>query len=337
MVAAAALALILLCPAGLIAQSGPAGPATGPQQFTMTVTSNVPGSEVHLDGIAAGKTGGGAEGGPLRLRATAGLHNIRVSAPGFADWSRRIDLGSDLTIDAQLARAAGPDAYSVMVTASVDGAAVTVDGYRLISGAPVRVTVPAGTHEFRVSLQGYNDWSRRVDVGSDTTLRADLVPAQYNLKVVSNVDGAEVTLSSVETQGPPFRDVTTGTVPFDTRLGSGTYLITVTAGGYLPFTTTVTLRADQTVTATLLPSQATVELVLPERFRNPYDRNYLSRIEWYVDGERVSGSSGAAIRVTAGSHEIRIVSGGLSITGRFVLQAGRVYRLEPTLGLRLVQ
>jgi len=74
---------------------------------------------------------------------------------------------------------------------------------------------------------------------------------------------------------------------------------------------------------------------VPERFRDPYDRNWVSRIEWYVDGQKYTGGNGATIRVTAGAHDIRLVAGGLSISGRYMLQAGQTYRLEPTLQLEL--
>lgn len=328
-----AAGLILTAASAVQAQSGPLGPITNqPQTYTVEFSSNVPGVAVYVDGVSAGTA---ASGGPLSVLLAAGRHDIRLSATGFEDWSRRIDISSDLTVDAQLVPAAGSNVYSVMVSSNVDGAAVFVDGFQLLSGAPVRVSLTAGSHAFRVSLTGYQEWTGTIDVSSDTTVRAELKPGDYKLSVVSNVPGAQLTLSRIGDQSPPFTKLTAGITPFDTTLAGGNYILTLTAGGYLPYTTTVTVAGNVSVHAVMIPSEATIELVVPQRFRNPYEPNYVSHVEWYVDGRKYDAGNGASIRVTAGTHDIRLVAGGLSISGRYVFQAGQSYRLEPTLQLEL--
>ncbi len=328
-----AAGLILTAASALQAQSGPLGPITNrPQTYTVKLNSSVPGANVYVDGVSAGIAG---SGGPLSVTLAAGRHDIRFSATGFNDWTRRIDVASDLTVDAQLVPAAGSNVYSVMVSSNVDGAAVFVDSYQLLSGAPVRVSLTGGSHAFRVSLPGYQDWNSTIDISSDTTVRAELKPANYRFTVVATVPRAQLTLSRIGDQSPPFTKLESGVTPYETSLAGGSYILTVTADGYLPYTTTVTVAGDVTVNAIMVPSEATIELVVPERFRDPYDRNWVSRIEWYVDGQKYTGGNGATIRVTAGAHDIRLVAGGLSISGRYMLQAGQTYRLEPTLQLEL--
>ncbi len=336
------LLVLALFPA--VAQSA-ANPPGGnqPETFAVRFTSNVPGAGVFVDGVPVQWTSSSdsngapaaSSGAIIEARLSAGRHDIRMAATGFEDWNRTIVIGSPITVNATLVPTKGAHVHSVVISANINGASVSVDGYELPQGTPVRVSLSDGSHSVRVSRYGYTDWTQTFDLAADTTVRADLSPASYTLNVISNISGASVTISEITTDAPPFQKMPSGTVPYRITLGAGSYIITLTANGYLPFTTTVTLAADQTVRAVMIPAVATIELSVPDRYRNPFDRNYVSRIEWYVDGQRHVGVNGSSIQVAAGAHDIRLVSGGFSISGRFVFQAGRVYRLEPELRLRL--
>ncbi|HUX11961.1 MAG TPA: PEGA domain-containing protein [Spirochaetia bacterium] len=336
--------LLVLAVFPAVAQSTANAPAGNqPETFAVTFTSNVPGAGVFVDGVPVQRVGpadaiapaAGTRGTPVEAQLSVGRHDIRFAATGFEDWNRTIEVRSVMTVDATLVPAKGANVHSVMISANINGASVSVDGYELAQGTPVRVSLSAGTHSVRVSRDGYTDWTKTFDLATDTIVRADLSPADYALNVISNVSGAVVTISEITSSSPPFQKTQSGSVPYHLTLGGGSYIITLTADGYLPFTTTVTLTADETVRAVMIPAVATIELSVPDRYRNPFDPKYLGRIEWYVDGQRYAGVSGSSIQVTSGAHDIRLVSGGFSISGRFVFQAGRVYRLEPALQLRL--
>ncbi len=321
--------LFILAGAGAFAQAGAVAPGRAPFNsggpYPVQFLSNVNGARVYVDGNYMGTT-------DITRPVQAGNHGIRISADGYADWNRTIFVNGEMKVRAQLVPTGSnqqPPArsYTLTITANINGAAVEVDGAQLRGGTPVRVTLAPGNHRIRVSANGYGEWTRTIDLNRNESLQAYLQPRSYTLRVLSNVAGARVIVSNAQN----------GNAPYQTQVPGGYYTITVTAPGYLAFTTTVTMDSDQTIRAVLRGGWATVELVLPERYRNPFVNNPFNQIEWYVDGKRQHGKNDRSIEVSPGTHTIRIVSGGLSIEERYVLQAGETYRLSPRIELDVRQ
>ena len=63
--------------------------------------SHPSGAEITLDGAYVGNT-------PSALALTAGSHQIEMSLPGFAQWTRKIDIlpGSNLSVAATMQKPA---------------------------------------------------------------------------------------------------------------------------------------------------------------------------------------------------------------------------------------
>jgi hypothetical protein len=179
---------------------------------TLTIRSTVSGAEVRIDGRVVGKT-------PLDapLRVNAGAVEIEVSAEGFEPFRRRVELaeGNTSTIAVELVRVVGPGV--VHIRSPNVGAMVDVDGQP--SGTtPLDLTLPAGTHELRVSKAGFVPWRSTVLVaaGQNKEINADLAAEPGLLSrwwfwtgVGAVVAGGVVTYAAVTTEKKP----PTGSIP----------------------------------------------------------------------------------------------------------------------------
>jgi len=194
---------------------------------TLSVTSSPAGADVYLDGVQKGTTPVSITGVPT------GFHLIRVTMPGYEDYSSRVFTPIDKTVHASLKVRSGsttipptlpttitttittipttvpitvptgqvpPNARtgSLSVTSSPAGAEVYLDGVQK-GTTPVTITgVSTGLHMIRVTLPGYEDYSTRVITPNDRTVHANLkVVRTGTLSVTSNPVGADVYLDGV--------------------------------------------------------------------------------------------------------------------------------------------
>jgi hypothetical protein len=114
----------------------------------------------------------------------------------------------------------------LMVTSTVQGAEVWVDGQR-IGAVPFTGYLPVGRHEIRVVADNYDPFVRRKDIetGLTTRIEATLVPGTGTVEVMASPTGAMVSIDGAE-QGP---------APL--RIGAispGRHRWTVAAVGYEP-------------------------------------------------------------------------------------------------------
>nr|WP_320162481.1 PEGA domain-containing protein [uncultured Methanoregula sp.] len=124
---------------------------------------------------------------------------------------------------------------TVSVTSSPDHALVYVDG--VYQGkAPLTVTLYPGSHTFRLSLSGYNDYTTTVYVngGTSQALSAIMSPAVYGSVAITSMPGATVYMDS-NTQGkiPSSGVLTLNNIP------NGNHLFKLTASGYNDWMNTV--------------------------------------------------------------------------------------------------
>ena len=63
---------------------------------------------------------------------------------------------------------------SVAVTSTPDGADITVDD-KFVGSTPSTLKLPAGKHTVKVSVKGYQDWSRDIEVGAGSDVKLNAV------------------------------------------------------------------------------------------------------------------------------------------------------------------
>ena len=94
----AALLVLVTCTAGLSAQSGTFGDSPRPviRSYQLTVTTNVRGADVFLDGVRQRQTT------PVTFNLRPGTYTIRVEAEGYQTWLTTVRLDRNQTIRAEL-------------------------------------------------------------------------------------------------------------------------------------------------------------------------------------------------------------------------------------------
>jgi hypothetical protein len=141
-----------------------------PTTMSIHVAGGVKDAQVSVDGENWGKAPISSH--PLK----PGEHRIVIRRPGFADYSRTVQVapGARGQVNAMLEATAGV----LAITSVPPGADVTIDG-RAVGQTPLpQVTLPPGSYELRVRHQGYMDDVSRLAVraGRDYPIELTLVP-----------------------------------------------------------------------------------------------------------------------------------------------------------------
>jgi hypothetical protein len=306
---------ILIAVALLVAAGAPMVFAQAKGAFS--IVCDVTGARVYLNGELAGYTKP-----TFSQLLSPAQYSVRVSAPGYKDYVTTIQMTSNpLTLDVQFKTAPTHPAarYNVTITCNVHGAQVYINNNH-VGAAPARVALQAGSYSLRVSAPGFNDLNEVIAVRGDMTYSAVLQGQQHRLSVTANVVGAQVYVNNA----------LVGTTPFSGQFAPGTYNVRLTAPGFQEAGTTVSLARDEAIAFVLQSGLATVNISINPVFLDPQNKNALAQIKVYIDGRFENGFS---FQVPAGTHNIRISSGGLSVAGDFELAAGRSYTIEPAFGL----
>lgn len=210
--------------------------------------------------------------------------------------------------------------FQLTVRADVPIFVLFIDGQNIKGNT---ATVPAGEHTVTVRAPGLPDWEQKVNVTGNMTITANLRrTVEHQLNVNSNIQGADVYINGT----------LQGQTGYSARLRPGTYEIRVSEEGYQDYSATITINQNQDIYANLQPLWARVQVRFPASLLNARDRGASGKVEIWVDGTRQNGHS---FQLTAGQHEIEIVTGGFSIAQTFVFQPGRDYVIEPSLGLSI--
>jgi len=207
---------------------------------SIAVTSTPAGAAVWLDGADTGLVA------PTVLDdVQVGDHVVTLKLDDYADASTTVTVqsGETATVDLALTTLIG----SLNVTSTPAGAAVFVDG--VDTGEVTNATLAdlgVGEHEITLKLDGYRDAAANVTIRSDETasLHLDLVEAAGSIAVSSSPAGASILLDGAATGQTT--NTTLENVP------AGEHIITITKGGYMDATATVTVVYNQTATVTLV-------------------------------------------------------------------------------------
>lgn len=160
-----------------------------PSWGVLDVSAKTPGASLTVDEGTAVKL-------PARLDLPAGLHRLKISAPGAKDWQSAVLLKAGDTQRIGPVELGAPDAR-LRVTSRPAGAEVTVGGV-FRGRTPVTVSLPAGSeHDITILLQGYRPAERRVfaKANEDIALPISLQVVPVRLTVQGEPADAEVVIN----------------------------------------------------------------------------------------------------------------------------------------------
>ncbi|RCV64226.1 CASH domain-dontaining protein [Methanophagales archaeon] len=166
---------------------------------------------------------------------------------------------SILTVPTQPTVPEGPSIDGFLsVTSTPSGADITLDGTPIGEKTPHSMPLMPGTHTLKLTLPGYLDWTKGVQVtgGETTSEHATLIPIPTItgfLSITSTPAGADITLD-----GRPIGEKTPHSVP----INPGTYTIKLTLSGYHDWTQSARVTGGETTnvhaTLTQIPGAVTV-------------------------------------------------------------------------------
>lgn len=204
-----------------------------PSWGRLAVTSSTAGAQLFVGDTAAHAL-------PAALDLPAGVHRLRVSAPGARDWLSFVLVKPAATTSVGPMVLGAPDAQ-LRVSSQPSGAGVTVAGVWR-GRTPLQLPLPAGArYEVLVAQPGYTAVTRVVDAapGARITLDARLAAVLVGLSVSGEPAEAELWIDGMAR----------GRAPANLQLLAGTHRIEVRKPGMQTFSSSVELAA--TVARTL--------------------------------------------------------------------------------------
>jgi hypothetical protein len=227
-------------------------PTTTPPASTGTIyaQSSPAGAAIYMNGNFYGYS-------PVTIPSLyPGSYSMKASLNGYSPNTQVINVYAGQTATYYPVLQPSPPAPrstgTVTVTSNPSNALVYVDGsYQ--GKTPLTVTLYPGSHNFRLSLSGYADYSSTVYVTANTNqnLNAVMSSAVYGSAAVTSMPGATVYIDSNAAGKIP----SSGTLTIN-NVASGSRLFKVTASGYNDWLNSVYIvpNAVTPIQATLTPS-----------------------------------------------------------------------------------
>jgi len=209
----------------------------------LQVTSSPSGADVYLSNRNAGKT-------PLSMdQVRIGEYVIRVEKPGYQVWSSTIRINPNRTtaMHANLERI--QQHGTVSIRCNEGNAKIYLDGqYKGLTERNRNVLleqVSEGSHDIRITLSGYRDWFRRIEVRPNQrvqiTVDIEKIIQTGNLEITSDTENALIYLDgNYQRRTSSNRSVTISNIQ------EGSYELRIVKDGYQDYITTVRIYPDQT-------------------------------------------------------------------------------------------
>lgn len=215
-------------------------------------TSHPQGAKVYLDNVYKGVT-------PLNLdRVTAGQYRIKLVMAGYQDWSSNVSVSPSRTTTVSADLVPFPAYGSISISCNQSSARIFLDGTyikRTYSTRSVLLEdVKKGYHELLITKTGYKDWSKKVYVSSSKTIKVvvNLIKQAVDgsISVYCNQGSAKIYLDG------SYKKRTSANKSVEIKkVGEGYHKLLITKDGYLDWTSTIMVAANQThmVSAFLVP------------------------------------------------------------------------------------
>jgi hypothetical protein len=214
------------------------------------VQSNPAGAAIYLNGNLQGYA-------PITIpNLPPNTYSLKASLSGYTPDSQLIAVYSGQTAtyypNLQQSPPAPRSTGTVSVTSTPNAALIYVDG-NYQGKTPLTITLYPGSHSFRLSLPGYNDYTASVYVtaGTNQNLNAVMNTAVFGTVAISSMPGAAVWMDS-NSQG---KILPSGTLTLP-GITSGNHIFKVTATGYNDWINTVYILPNTItpISAILSPS-----------------------------------------------------------------------------------
>jgi hypothetical protein len=208
------------------------------QNGAIYALSSPGGAAIYMNGAFQGYS-------PITLpNLPPGTYSMKASLNGYTPDTTLINVYSGQTATYYpTLQQSPPSPHStgtVSVTSNPNSALVYVDG-NYQGKAPLTVTLYPGSHSFRLTLPGYNDYTATVYVNANSNqkLNAIMAPAVYGTVAITSLPGASVFMDS-NPQGsiPPSGILSLYNV------ASGNRLFKITAPGYNEWMNTVYIQPN---------------------------------------------------------------------------------------------
>jgi hypothetical protein len=146
--------------------------------FPLTVTANVPNASVFLNDVPKGGT-------PYTENLPPGVYTLRVSAPGYTDFTANVSMSRPTTMNVQLQRQLLPPTFSVIIPPAYlnpdqgpgdrGRIRIFVDDQQVNSRNDEEIfTVPAGRHRIRVASGAFSIQVGDIDMQPGTSYSFEL-------------------------------------------------------------------------------------------------------------------------------------------------------------------
>ncbi len=287
-------------------------------RIDLSGSGDAEGASVRIDGEVVGTI-------PVSRALKQGRHEVRVSKEGFQEWSQWFEVrpgetrAQTVVLERQRAQAG-----SLLVAGDVPGALVLVDGQERGRSPVVVDALEAGAHAVEIRAEGLPVWSQTVTVeaGNRLTVNPSIQPdrpASGSLRIISNVDGAQVVLD-----GDPI-----GVVPADApEVAPGSHIVEVMAPGHRPGRRDVTVEAGRREVVRIeleaLPQEApraSLRVVSP-----------VPNAQVFLDGQLAGNAPLAKDDLSVGTHYVTVQAPGYRDWVRNVtLEAGASVELAAEL------
>jgi hypothetical protein len=208
------------------------------QNGAIYVQSNPSGAAIYMNGNFQGYS-------PITLpNLPPGTYSMKASLSGYTPDTQLINVYSGQTATYYPTLQASPppprNTGTVSVTSNPDHALIYVDG-NYQGKAPMTITLYPGSHSFRLTLSGYNDYTSTVYVNANANqkLNAVMAPAVYGTVAITSLPGANVFMDS-NSQGviPSSGTLTLYNIP------NGNHIFKITASGYNEWMNTVYIQPN---------------------------------------------------------------------------------------------
>jgi hypothetical protein len=211
----------------------------------LRVSSSPSGALVYVDGFAT--RGDASHYTPTEFAGLSpGYHTIKLTKSGYADYSTTITIvagqGSEMNVDlnnpqstaSQSGYANAKPIGTLKISSSPDRAIIYLNG-SINEATPRTINLPLGSYKVKLTKKGYADYTTDINVsaGQITNIIAYLDPL---LSVSSSPSGAEIYMDGYYIGVLTPKNIT--------DLTPGNHTLRLTKAGYNPFTSNITISAE---------------------------------------------------------------------------------------------